>query len=98
MKIDIQSIHFSARDTLRELLKQRIEKLTTFYSPIMSAKVILQLESSGAVDNKCVEIELQVPGTKPFAEARAESFEKATTLAVESLRRQLRKLKGKQIP
>jgi putative sigma-54 modulation protein len=48
------------------------------------------------VENKTVEIKLNIPGNQLFAKEEAKSFEEATDQATEALRRQLRKLKIKQ--
>jgi putative sigma-54 modulation protein len=45
--------------------------------------------------NKVVELKLNIPGNQLFAKAQAKSFEEATDIAVESLRRQVNKYKTK---
>lgn len=45
--------------------------------------------------NKVVELKFNIPGSQLFAKAQAKSFEEATDVAVESLRRQINKHKTK---
>jgi putative sigma-54 modulation protein len=47
-------------------------------------------------ENKMVEIKLNIPGTQLFAKEHSDSFEAAADLAVEALRRQIKKYKEKQ--
>ena len=96
MQLRIQSIHFNASSSLNDLLEKRIQKLETFYQPILRGEALLKIEKADDRGNKQVEIKLYVPGSEFFAAASDQSFETATAKAVESLRRQLRKFKGKQ--
>jgi len=59
-------------------------------------EVFLRLDKSETKENKIVEIKLEVPGTNTFAKKQARTFEEATDLCTEALRRQLMKLKTKQ--
>ncbi|MEN9445307.1 MAG: hypothetical protein RIS47_2198 [Bacteroidota bacterium] len=95
MNIRINAVHFSASESLEEFITQRINKLSLFQDKIQSAEVFLRLENVQNKENKIVEIKLIVPGEEFFAEKQSESFEKSTDLAIEALRRQLKKHKGK---
>jgi putative sigma-54 modulation protein len=55
----------------------------------------MKLNKSEDKSNKVVEMKINVPGTYFFAKEQSHSFEAATDDAVEALRRQLRKHKGK---
>lgn len=54
----------------------------------------MRLNNEG-IDNKTVEIRLNVPGNRLFAKEQARSFEAATDQAADSLRAQLKKFKTK---
>jgi putative sigma-54 modulation protein len=95
MNIRINAVHFKASDSLEDFLKERISKLALFQDKLQSAEVFLRLENVQNKENKIVEIKLIVPGEEFFAEKQSESFEKSADLAVEALRRQLKKHKGK---
>jgi putative sigma-54 modulation protein len=98
MKVKIQSVHFTADQKLLDFLDGKINKLATFNSMIIDCEVILRLDKSSSTDNKLVEIKLLVPGPDLFAKRQRKTFEEATDLAVEALRRQLKKLKEKSMP
>jgi putative sigma-54 modulation protein len=98
MKVKIQSVHFSADQKLLDFIDGKINKLATFNSMIIDCEVILRLDKSSSTDNKLVEIKLLVPGPDLFAKRQRKTFEEATDLAIEALRRQLKKLKEKSMP
>lgn len=96
MKLQIHSIHFDADQKLIAFIQKKADKLETFYDRIVDGEVFLRLNNSG-IENKTVEIKLNVPGNQLFAKESATSFEEATDLATEALRRQLRKTKAIQM-
>lgn len=96
MRLQIQSIHFTAQPSLKTFIEAKIQKLSTFYSPILGCDVFLKLENDSKKENKIIDIKLEISGSRLFSESRASSFESATDDAVEGLRRQLRRIKGKK--
>ena len=97
MKVQIQSIHFSADSKLEAFIQAKLDKLETFYDRIIDADVFLKVDKDDAKENKEVEIKLNVPGNKMFSKQKAHSFEAAVDEATEALRRQLKKFKEKQM-
>ena len=95
MEIKVHSIHFDADSKLINFVEQKIAKLDTFYDNIISGEVFLRLDKSTDSRNKITEIKLFTPGKELFARKQCKSFEEATVLATEALRRQVRKKKGK---
>jgi putative sigma-54 modulation protein len=95
MDIKIHSIRFDADVKLLDFIKGRLEKLGLFYSDIISAEVFLRLDRSQDLENKVTEIKLRIPGSELFAKKQTRTFEESTDLAMEALRRQLRKHKTK---
>jgi len=95
MNITINSIRFTAREELEEFIKEKVGKLSLFQDKILTAEVFLRVENVQSKENKIAEIRIKVPGDEFFAEKQSESFEKSTDLAVEALRRQIKKHKGK---
>ena len=61
----------------------------------LSAEVYLRLDKDREKENKIAEIKLHVPGKEMFAKKQCKSFEEATNVAVEALRRQIMKEKSK---
>jgi putative sigma-54 modulation protein len=95
MKITVQSIHFNADKGLLEFIQKKVDKLETFYDNIISGEVYLRLEKVEDEANKITEIKLMLPGNQIFAKEQCKSFEEATDLVVESLRKQIDKHKKK---
>lgn len=95
MKLQMHSIHFDADAKLLDFIQKKVDKLETFYDQIVDGEVYLRVNNS-KVENKTVEIKLNIPGNQLFAKEEAKSFEEATDQATEALRRQLRKIKVKQ--
>jgi putative sigma-54 modulation protein len=94
MKLQVQSIHFDADTKLIDFIQRKVDKLETFYDRLVDGEVFLRLNNEG-IDNKTVEIKLNVPGQQLFAVEKAKSFEAAADLATEALRNQLKKFKTK---
>ncbi|MCE2936725.1 MAG: ribosome hibernation-promoting factor, HPF/YfiA family [Cyclobacteriaceae bacterium] len=92
MKLNFQSIHFDADRKLLNFIQRKVDKLETFYDRLVDGEVFLRLNNEG-IENKTVEIRLNVPGQQLFAKEQARSFEAATDQATEALRNQLRKFK-----
>lgn len=92
MKLQVQSIHFDADIKLIHFIQRKVDKLQTFYDRMVDGEVFLRLNNEG-VENKTVEIKLNMPGTQLFAVEKARSFEAATDMATEALRSQLKKFK-----
>ena len=94
MKIKVQSIHFDADQKLVTYVQKKMDKLETFYDRTVDGEVFLRLNNEG-IDNKTVEIKLNVPGTQLFVKEQARTFEAATEQATEALKNQLAKFKTK---
>ena len=96
MKVQVQSLHFDADIKLINFIQKKLDKLDTFYERTIDAEVILRLNNEG-VQNKTVEIKLNVPGEQLFAQKTNGSFEAATGHCTEALRRQIKRHKEKML-
>ena len=96
MKVQVQSIHFDADAKLVDFVQRKLNKLDTYYDRTVDAEVILRLNNEG-IENKTVEIKLNVPGDQLFANKTNGSFEAATDHCTEALRKQIQKHKDKLI-
>ena len=96
MKITVQSIRFNADKKLLDFIRKKTDKLETFYDQIISGEVYLKLENVEDEANKITEIKLMLPGNQIFAKEQCKTFEEATDLAVECLRKQIEKHKQKK--
>lgn len=97
MKLQMHSIHFDADQKLIDFIQGRSNKLDTFFDRIIDGEVFMRLDKGDSMENKIVEIKLNIPGTQLFAKARSKSFEASADDVVEGLRRQLKKHKEKLI-
>ncbi|MBS3768996.1 MAG: ribosome-associated translation inhibitor RaiA [Bacteroidales bacterium] len=95
MDIKIHTIHFDADSKLTDFVEKKANKLDQFYDNIIGAEVFLRYEKD-QTPNKISEIKLQIPGSDLFAKKESDTFEEATDLAVDALRKQLTKKKAKQ--
>ena len=96
MKITVQSIRFNADRKLLDFIQKKVDKLETFYDHIINGEVYLKLEKVEDEANKITEIKLMLPGNQLFAKEQCKTFEEATDLAVECLRKQIEKHKQKK--
>ncbi len=94
MKLQVHSIHFDADVKLIDFIQKKVGKLETYYDRMVDGEVFLRLNNEG-IDNKTVEIKLNIPGTQLFATEKARSFEAAADQATEALKNQLKKFKTK---
>lgn len=95
MNVTVQSIKFTADQKLIDFIKRKTSKLEQFLDNIIEGVCYLRLENVEDEANKIVELKFNIPGSQLFAKAQAKSFEEATDIAVESLRRQINKHKTK---
>jgi putative sigma-54 modulation protein len=91
MQIQVQSIHFDADIKLIQFIEEKLSKLSTFHDRIISGQVFLRLDKSDDAANKIAEIKLSIPGKDLFASRQCRTFEEATDVAVDALRRQIQK-------
>ena len=95
MNININSIHFKADKKLEDFINLRVSKLTSMYDGVIGGEVTLKLDNGDSPENKIAEIRLIVRGNDLYAKKQCKTFEEATDMSVDALRRQLRKHKGK---
>ncbi|MGB1453144.1 MAG: ribosome hibernation-promoting factor, HPF/YfiA family [Crocinitomicaceae bacterium] len=95
MDTQMHAIHFKADKKLLSFIQERLNKLEQFNDQIVSAEVYLRLDKDREKENKITEIKLHVPGKDLFAKKQCKSFEEATNVAVEALRRQIMKDKSR---
>ncbi len=95
MDIQVHSIHFTADQKLINFVNDKVGKLETFFDNIIAGEVYLRLDKNQEKDNKVAEVKILIPGKELFAKKQCKSFEEAADMAVEALRRQVRKHKGK---
>jgi putative sigma-54 modulation protein len=95
MNTQIQAIHFKADQKLKDFIEKKLEKLETFYDGIIDAQVFLKVENTSVKENKVVEIKLNAKHNSFMQKEVSQSFEAATDIAIESLKTQVKRYKGK---
>jgi putative sigma-54 modulation protein len=95
MKLQMHSIRFNADEKLLSFIQKKTDKLDKFFDRIIDAEVFMRLDKDNNMENKIIEIKLNIPGNQLFAKERSKSFEEASDLAVEALKKQIVKHKAK---
>ncbi len=95
MNVKINSVHFKADRKLEAFIREKLEKLQTFFEGVIGGEVILKVENTETPENKIAEVRLLIKGYDLFAKKEAITFESAVDQAAEALRRQLVKHKEK---
>jgi putative sigma-54 modulation protein len=95
MQVNINSVHFRTDKKLDVFITERIEKLSHLYDGIIGGEVTLRLINADTPDNKIAEVRLLIKGNDLFAKKQCTTFEEAADTAVEALRKQLTRHKGK---
>lgn len=96
MKIYIHYIHSDTDENLNAFIQKKVDKLETFYDRIIEGEVYLKRSNNNTEENAVAEIKIKVPGSSLFATEQAKSFEASVDACVEAIRKQIKKLKGKQ--
>jgi ribosome hibernation promoting factor len=96
MDIKMHSIRFDADEKLLSFIDTKVKKLPTVYDDILGAEIFLRLDKDTSDrENKLVEIKLEVKGNSVFAKKQCKTFEEATDLSIDALKKQLVKRKEK---
>jgi len=96
MNIRIKAVKFDADSKLEDFIQKKVSKLGRFFDDIINAEVFLKLENTPDLENKVVEVKLDVPGSDLFARKQTKSFEESTDEVVNALKQQILKHKEKQ--
>ncbi len=95
MKIHIQTLDFTPRKSLLDLVNEKVGKLEKFSERIIESRVTLRVEKADKRDNKMCEIRVVIPGNDLFVKKQSETFEEAVQKATETLERQIKDWKEK---
>ena len=87
MQVDITARHFSLSDKLRELIHDKIEKISKFNNSIMNCNVILTKHST----IQEVEIIIHAKGCDFVAHENSDNFEKSLIIAVDKIKKQVKR-------
>lgn len=96
MEIKINAVGFSASSQLEDFIQKKISKLDKYHDGIIGSEVTLKLEKDDSLENKVVEVLLNVKGQEVFAKKNAKKFEEAVDELYDVVKRQLVKIKEKE--
>ena len=96
MEIKINAVGFSASSQLEDFIQKKISKLDKYHDGIIGSEVTLKLEKDDNLENKVVEVLLNVKGQEVFAKKNAKKFEEAVDELYDAVKRQLVKIKEKE--
>ena len=96
MEIKINAVGFSASSQLEDFIQKKISKLEKYHDGIIGSEVTLKLEKDDNLENKVVEVLLNVKGQEVFAKKNAKKFEEAVDELYDVVKRQLVKIKEKE--
>lgn len=95
MKVTINSVHFKADKKLEDFITQKVEKVCAKLPDVIGSEVTLKIENTDSPENKVVDIRLMLKGNDLYASKISKSFEESTDDAVDALKKQVEKYKGK---
>ena len=96
MEIKINAVGFSASSQMEDFIQKKISKLDKYHDGIIGSEVTLKLEKDDNLENKVVEVLLNVKGQEVFAKKNAKKFEEAVDELYDVVKRQLVKIKEKE--
>ena len=96
MEIKINAVGFSASSQLEDFIQKKISKLDKYHDGIIGSEVTLKLEKDDNLENKVVEVLLNVKGQEVFAKKNAKKFEEAVDELYDVVKGQLVKIKEKE--
>ncbi|WP_299159974.1 HPF/RaiA family ribosome-associated protein [uncultured Tenacibaculum sp.] len=95
MKVFTQSVNFTADKKLIDYIEKRIEGLEKFHDKIVDAEVFLKVQKTSEKENKITEVKINIPGNELMVKKQTKTFEEGVSIAIESLKRSLKKSKEK---
>lgn len=97
MKVNVQSVNFNADKDLVDFVNKKVEGLEKFHDKIVDAEVFLKVQQTSEKENKVTELKLNVPHHDLMVKKESKTFEEGISLCVDSMKRQLKKIKEKEL-
>ncbi len=95
MKVFTQSVNFNADKKLINYADEKISSLERFHDKIVDAEVFLKVQNTSDKENKITEVKINIPGHELIVKRETRTFEEGLNIAVDSLKRQLKRHKEK---
>jgi putative sigma-54 modulation protein len=97
MEIRVQSLHFHADEKLVDYATRKLARLERFFDKITAVDVFLKLQDSGGrIREKITEVRLSIPGGYVVDKKTDTTFEAALDSSLDTLKRQLKRVKEKR--
>lgn len=96
MEVRINPVGFSASSQLEDFVSKKLSKLDKYNDAIIGIEVTLKLEKDDNLENKVVEVRVDIKGQDVFAKKNAKKFEDAVDELYDVIKRQLVKIKEKE--
>lgn len=96
MNLQITARKFRAKDSLKEFIEKQVKSMEKFHDSILETNVVLSFTHLKDSE-KTAEVIAKIPGKVLTVTETSEDFEKSTSLAVDKLIRQLKKIKTKTL-
>jgi putative sigma-54 modulation protein len=74
MQMRIHSVHFDADQRLLSFIQEKLEKLNTFHSQIITCEVFLRVEKNDQRLNKLCDVKIHAPGVDFFCKTKGVQF------------------------
>lgn len=95
MKIQIQTLDFTPKQDLIDLVNDKVGKLERFSDRIIECRVVLRVEKADKRDNKICELRAVIPGNDLYIKKQYESFEEGIQKVTDAMERQIKEWKAK---
>jgi len=95
MNVQINAVGFSVGAPLQDYVNEKLGKIEKYNDKITAIEVFLKLEKDDNLENKLVEVKVDVKGGPVFAEKNGSTFEEAVDIVSDVVKRQLVKVKEK---
>jgi|EP00092_Neocalanus_flemingeri_P105381 putative sigma-54 modulation protein len=95
MKVFTQSVNFTADKSLIDYIEKKIGSLEKFHDKIVDVEVFLKVQKTSEKENKITEVKINIPGDEIIVKKTNKTFEEGVNIAVDSLKRSLKKSKEK---
>ncbi|NIJ44662.1 putative sigma-54 modulation protein [Wenyingzhuangia heitensis] len=96
MKVNVQSVNFTADKDLVVFVNKKVESLEKYHDKIVDGEVFLKVQQTSEKENKVTELKLNIPGHDLMVKKEAKTFEEGISLCSDSMKRQLMKIKEKE--
>ena len=96
MVVKINAVHFKTDKDLEAFINNKLQKIEKMYDGVVGSDVTLKLDNTDKPENKIAEVRLKIRGNDLMASKQCKTFEEASDMAIDALKKQLEKVKDKK--